>query len=158
MLYGPDSTCVGRPLAEIGLCEVSVIYKYTHTCRTCICVFIDLRFCVFVCLCCLSIYVFTYFSRKHYEGFFRAELLVNLRRVACTESPTWRYQHGDTRAELLAQSSLHRVTSMEILAQSHQHGDASMEILAQSHQHSCAEPSAKSQAHRAKCSERSAKS
>ena len=94
--------------------------------------------------------------------------------VACTESPAWRYQHGDTRAELLAQSSLHRVTSMEILAQSHQHGDASVEILAQSHQHgdtctespawshqhrvTCAEPSAKSQAHRAKCSERSAKS
>ena len=102
------------------------------------------------------------------------ELLVNLRRVACTESPAWRYQHGDTRAEVLAQSSLHRVTSMEILAQSHQHGDTSMEILAQSHQHgdtcaespawshqhrvTCAEPSAKSHAHRAKCSERSAKS
>ena len=98
----------------------------------------------------------------------------SLRRVACTESPAWRYQHGDTRAELLAQSSLHRVTSMEILAQSHRHGDTSMEILAQSHQNgdtcaespvwshqhrvTCAEPSAKSQAHRAKCSERSAKS
>ena len=113
-------------------------------------------------------------SQKHCEGFFRAELLVNLRRVACAESPAWRYQHGDTRAELLAQSSLRRVTSMEILAQSHQHGDTSMEILAQSHQHgdtcaespawshqhrvTCAEPSAKSQARRAKCSEQSAKS
>ena len=108
-----------------------------------------------------------YFSRKHCEGFFRAELLVNLRRVACTESPAWRYlellvnlrrvactespawiyQHGDTRAELLAQSSLRRVTNMEILAQSHQHGDASMEILAQSHQHGDASMEILAQSH-----------
>ena len=92
-------------------------------------------------------FAWDFFSRKHCEGFFRAELLVNLRRVACAESPAWRYQellvnlrrvacaespawryqHGDTRAELLAQSSLHRVTSMEILAQSHQHGDTCAE-------------------------------
>ena len=59
----------------------------------------------------------------------------SLHRVTSMEIPAWRYQHGDTCAELLAPSSWHRVTSMEILPQSHQHGDTSMEILAQSHQH-----------------------
>ena len=120
------------------------------------------------------------FSRKHCEGLFLAELLVNLRRVACTESPAWRYQellfnlrrvactesqawryqHGDTRAELLAQSSLRRVTSMEILAQGHQHGDASIELLAQSHVQRAKriEPSAQSEVQRARCKEPSAQS
>ena len=76
----------------------------------------------------------------------------SLHRVTSMEIPAWRYQHGDTRAELLAQSSLHRVTSisMETLAQSHQHGDVSMEILAQSHQHgdTCTESPAWSHQHR----------
>ena len=127
---------------------------------------------------CLFVLYFSYFSRKHCEGFFRAELLVNLRRVACTESPAWRYQellvnlrrvacaespawrcqHGDTRAELLAQSSLHRATSMEILAQRHQHGVTSIELLAQSQVQRAKriEPSAQSEVQRARCKEPSA--
>ena len=69
-----------------------------------------------------------FFSRKPCEGLFRAELLVNLRRAACTESPAWRYQYGDTRAELLAQSSLHRVdTCTESPAWRYLHRVTSME-------------------------------
>ena len=65
--------------------------------------------------------MFVVFSRKHCEGFFRAELLVNLRRVACTESPAWSHQHRVTCAEPSAKSQAHRAKCSERGAKSEVH-------------------------------------
>ena len=88
------------------------------------------------------------FSQKHCEGFFRAELLVNLRRVACTDWQHLRRNlHKATCAEQLAQSNLRRATCKQ--------RTGAVEQLAQSnlHQNACAEQLAPSNLRRAACAE-----